>query len=959
MKAIACTVLISLGISTLASAQTNSWINPTRGYWDDYTKWSLDVAPTNSQTVYITNDVSKTVTIDDFTSGVYPETLTVSNLFLSAPAGATNTLELVDAGTITPLYVLDTFSVSSGGLVRLTGSALLTRSLTNGLTNCFLTIDGPLVASNSWLAVDSGIYVGVETNANGSVSLVDGQLILSEPLQYGITTTNSSPSPSAIGIYGNGQMTISNSQVQAPTTFLLVGAGSGSQGTLTVVGGNTSFSPYSRLVVGMESNARGVVTFSSAQFAMTNSLITLVGGDGTGQLNLLGGTNTFGPMEIGASAGSQGTFTMTGSKSVFQQALIIGANLNATGTVWMNGGNVVQTNLYLVSGMTNRWPTYVGEWGSGRLTLSNANWLGGAMIVGTESNGNGVVNLIGSTTTLLTNLVAGSCSNSMGIVNLIGGSLAVTNAGIYVGESGTGQVSAANTSVLAGDVLVGNAPGSSGNLLLNNNSSLVASGIVSVGESGFGQMNVAAATMQASNLIVANGANSSGEIVFDSNSTLIADGGIYVAGDTNASGYFWFKNSGVGAISNYPADVGIGIGGLGQAVISNSTFRSSGSTIVGSSAGSQGTLTVVNGDYVFSPNSRLLIGMESGATGIMTLTNGNLVMTNALITLIGGSGSGQLTLPGGTNTLGTVEVGGNPGSSGTFTIAGGFNTLEVALSVGASPQATGTVWLTGGQLIATNLTTCVASWGYGLVTVSNGNWLGNNVSLGLYSNALGAVDLNSGATTFLSSLLIGNCPSGGVGVVNVSGGNLYVTNAGHNAFIDVRQGQLNLNGGVLQTDNLVITNPCALFVRSGGTLIVSNLVLDPNLDADGDGIANGWEQAHGLDPLDASDAHLDPDGDGFSNLQESLAGTDPLDSASAFRIKSILPEGNDLRITWSVSTGKTYDVQAMTNLVGGDFTNLATVNVPATPAISETNYLDAGAVTNGEPRFYRIKLNTP
>ena len=46
-------------------------------------------------------------------------------------------------------------------------------------------------------------------------------------------------------------------------------------------------------------------------------------------------------------------------------------------------------------------------------------------------------------------------------------------------------------------------------------------------------------------------------------------------------------------------------------------------------------------------------------------------------------------------------------------------------------------------------------------------------------------------------------------------------------------------------------------------------------DADGDGIPNAWETAHGLDPLNATDAYLDNDGDGIINLREYLGNTDP------------------------------------------------------------------------------------
>lgn len=53
---------------------------------------------------------------------------------------------------------------------------------------------------------------------------------------------------------------------------------------------------------------------------------------------------------------------------------------------------------------------------------------------------------------------------------------------------------------------------------------------------------------------------------------------------------------------------------------------------------------------------------------------------------------------------------------------------------------------------------------------------------------------------------------------------------------------------------------------------------DPNnADTDGDGMPDGWEVDHGLNPL-VNDSSLDPDSDGLTNLQEYMLGTDPKDN---------------------------------------------------------------------------------
>lgn len=46
-------------------------------------------------------------------------------------------------------------------------------------------------------------------------------------------------------------------------------------------------------------------------------------------------------------------------------------------------------------------------------------------------------------------------------------------------------------------------------------------------------------------------------------------------------------------------------------------------------------------------------------------------------------------------------------------------------------------------------------------------------------------------------------------------------------------------------------------------------------DSDKDGIPDGWEVAHNLNPLDPGDAKQDPDGDGLDNANEYYYNTDP------------------------------------------------------------------------------------
>ena len=186
-------------------------------------------------------------------------------------------------------------------------------------------------------------------------------------------------------------------------------------------------------------------------------------------------------------------------------------------------------------------------------------------------------------------------------------------------------------------------------------------------------------------------------------------------------------------------------------------------------------------------------------------------------------------------------------------------------------------------------------------------------------------------------------------------GLIAVTNRTHDAELEVYGGGFLLAGGTLIVDTLVITNDGAQFMYIGGTLIYRNLQLDPNQDTDSDGMPNGWEQAHGLDPLNPDDADADADHDGMSNLQEYLAGTNPTNAASCFKITSVTMTNGNIRVNWSAVGGKSYVLQT-NSIMGSAFADASPVIAVPGTGTTATNYLDSGISAFNQSRFYRVRL---
>ena len=108
-----------------------------------------------------------------------------------------------------------------------------------------------------------------------------------------------------------------------------------------------------------------------------------------------------------------------------------------------------------------------------------------------------------------------------------------------------------------------------------------------------------------------------------------------------------------------------------------------------------------------------------------------------------------------------------------------------------------------------------------------------------------------------------------------------------------------------------MTSGCGLFVRNGGTLIVGTLVLDPNLSAVVTASRTDGNEQYGsillrrMSPMRIPMAMACP-------ICRSIWPGPSTNAASFFGISAIAREGNDVRITWTMGSGKTNSLQVAT-----------------------------------------------
>ena len=368
------------------------------------------------------------------------------------------------------------------------------------------------------------------------------------------------------------------------------------------------------------------------------------------------------------------------------------------------------------------------------------------------------------------------------------------------------------------------------------------------------------------------------------------------------------------------------------------------------------SLTISNGSRVINGNGFLGRNPGSDSNSVLVVGAGS-IWTNSTDVYVGcyGSGNSLVITNGGrvNNDWGTIGYDTNCIYNQAL-VAGAGSIWSNSTVVVGDYGSSNSLAIRAGGLVDDDLGVVGwedSGWDNSVYIESGGVWRNQNLLVG-YWGSHNALFVDGGSVFVTNYMAVGYDPLYANNFVELTDGQIIVTNQTHDAVLEVYGGGLLFAGGTLWADTIIVTNEGAQFMYIGGTLMYRNLILTPSFDADSDGIPNGWEQAHGLDPLNPDDAEADADGDGMSNWQEYMAGTDPNIAASRLAIAVTVTNGH-VRVSWSAVGGKSYVVQT-NSVLGASFADASPVI--AVPGTGETNYLDPGAATGGQTRYYRIRL---
>ncbi len=683
----------------------------------------------------------------------------------------------------------------------------------NSNGNGTVTVTG---AGSAWTTNGSHLYVG--NSGVGKLYVQNGGTVSNNVAMLGLNAT------------GNGTATVDGAgSTWACSSDIVVGQSG--VGTLLVQNGGRASDNCG--ILGYFTSSNGAATVTGAGSAWTSAADLYVGWSGQGALTVQNGGTVFSSAYgyLGYSASGSGTATVTGAGSVWTSAAGICIGYSGTGALSVqNGGTVSSFRGYLgnnstgsgtatVDGAGSTWTNddnlHVGCDGVGVLNVQNGGRVSSITgYLGYSSMGTGTATVDGPGS-LWDNsgslYVGGSESGSSspggltvsnggevrvrntlqvwgpGTVNLNAGGLVAADLVQLSGGAFNTQANSrlrvnalsgfGNSPSFAGDLDIGHAAGASGAgaYSVGSGQSLTVDNYLTVGYDAPGTLIVNnAGTVYSNTCYLGYTATGNGMVTVDGAGTTWSNAGLYIGND--GVGALNVLN-GATASSSWCA---VGANGTGSGTVTvdgpGSNFFANANGFYVGFAGT-GTLNVLNGGTVVSGMFSLtFLGGDYSGVGTATVDGAGSTWTDSGELVIGGWGTGVLSVRNGGKLTSNFVYMGAWGGTGTATVdgAGSLWDNSSSLCVGGlpwDPIGTGSLTLSnGGEVRVGSL---LQIWGQGSVSLQGGK-----LSVDSLSNAGGTFAWSGGTLDYRSAagLTLGAGGPFGSALTIPGGGTLSVPN---------------------------------------------------------------------------------------------------------------------------------------------------------------------------------------
>lgn len=499
------------------------------------------------------------------------------------------------------------------------------------------------------------------------------------------------------------------------------------------------------------------------------------------------------------------------------------------GELWFNNPDIATQTISAPitgSGLVVFWQPVTIDL-SGNNTYSGGTYLyDGTTEISGSLTGAGIIELDGVEGTLFE--VTGTVASGLTTLALSAGSFgdATVSAGswtsaadLYAGFGGTSVMTISGGTTSFGNAYFGFSAGSSGTLNVSGGSiSTSGSGVAYFGYNGTSTVNVSGGTLSSGGDLYISYQNTatatlSGTGTISTGSTLFV--GFEGTGSLTVNGGTLTSGSGV---------IGQTTGGTGTVTMNASVWNVTNDLIVGQTVGGDGTLNLSTGNV---SAARIFVGRLTGSTGEVNVSAGTLALGGTFPDgnlQVGNSGSGTMTVSGGSVTAAGGNVGFAVGGNGSLTVSGGQLDVTGLLNIGK--QGTGGLTLSSGTLstgqVIVGSDLFGGNPGVGTVDVTGGTWT-SSLSLTVGQNGNGTYTQSGGSVSITGNSFIGSAntqATSGTGSVTVTGGTLAY--AGNLNVGNAQAGSTGSGTLTVGTAGLVSVNDTLTRVASNGTIAINS-----------------------------------------------------------------------------------------------------------------------------------------